>query len=98
MFSVLAAVAAGIAVAQGLTDVAELALYASPFLLLAGLLLSGRFVGEQTILRRRAAAPVTRMQRERARWPRRAALAPAFVPVHDPRVERGPPSLATAAV
>ena len=41
----------------GLIDVAELALYASPFLLLAGLLLSGRFVGEETILRRRAAAP-----------------------------------------
>ena len=36
-------------------DVVELALYASPFLLLAALLLSGRFVGEATILRRRVA-------------------------------------------
>ena len=97
IFSVLAAVAAAVAVAQGLTDVAELALYASPFLLLAGLLLSGRFVGEATILRRRAAAPVARMRRERARWPRRATLAPAFLPVHDPRIERGPPVPATAA-
>ena len=97
IFAVLAAVAAALAVAQGLTDVAELALYVSPFLLLAGLLLSGHFVGEETILRRRAAAPAPRMLRERARWLRRTALAPAFVPVHDPRIERGPPALATAA-
>ena len=81
-----------------LIDVAELALYASPFLLLAGLLLSGRFVGEETILRRRVAAPAARVRRERARWPRRDALAPALAPVHDPRVERGPPRLITAAV
>ena len=39
----------------------ELALYASPFLLLAGLLLSGRFVGEETILRRRVAAVAARI-------------------------------------
>ena len=76
---------------------AELALYASPFLLLAALLLSGRFVGEATILRRRVAAVVPRLRRERARWPRRDTLAPAFVPVHDPRIERGPPALTTAA-
>ena len=81
-----------------LIDVAELALYASPFLLLAALLLSGRFVGEETILRRRVAAPVPRVRRERARWLRRDALAPVLVPVHDPRVERGPPALTTAAV
>ena len=81
-----------------LIDVVELALYASPFLLLAGLLLSGRFVGEETILRRRVVSVVGRVRRARARWPRRDALAPAFVPVHDPRVERGPPVLTTAAV
>ena len=80
-----------------LIDVAELALHASPFLLLAGLLLSGRFVGEETILRRRGAAPVARVRRERARCLRRDALAPAFVPVRDRRVERGPPLLAIAA-
>jgi hypothetical protein len=80
-----------------LIDIAELALYASPFLLLAALLVSGRFVGEETILRRRVAAPAPRVRPERARWPRRDALAPVFVPVHDPRVERGPPVLTTAA-
>ena len=81
-----------------LIDIAELALYAGPFLALAALLLSGRFVGEETILRRRAAAPRGRARPARARWPRRDALAPAFLPVHDPRVERGPPLTALAAV
>jgi hypothetical protein len=76
----------------------EVALYASPFALLAALLLCGRFVGEGEILRRRVATIVPRVRRERARWPRRETLAPAFVPVHDPRIERGPPRLTTAAV
>ena len=93
----LAAVTAVLALAQGLTGLAELALYASPFLLLAGLLLSGRFVGEDTILRRRAAAPALRRRRERTGWPRLVAVAPSLVPVHDPRIERGPPATATAA-
>jgi hypothetical protein len=75
----------------------EVALYASPFLLLAALLLCGRFVGEDEILRRRVTAVVPRLRRERARWPRRDALAPAFVPVHDPRIERGPPAAILAA-
>ena len=77
----------------------ELALYASPFLLLAGLLLSGRFVGEDTILRRRVAAPVARGRATSARAGRGVAFARArgLVPVHDPRVERGPPALTTAA-
>jgi hypothetical protein len=47
----------------------EVALYASPFLLLAALLLCGRFVGEDEILRRRVAPAVPRARRERARWP-----------------------------
>ena len=45
--------------------VVELALYASPFLLLAAPLLSGRFVGEETILRRRVVAPIPRVPRAR---------------------------------
>jgi hypothetical protein len=80
-----------------LIQVAELALYAGPFLLLAGLLLSGRFLGEETILRRRATPVAPRRPRERARWPRPVALAPALALVHDPRSERGPPSPVTAA-
>jgi hypothetical protein len=42
-----------IAGVQGLTGMYELALYAAPFLLLIGLLLSGRFIGEDAILARR---------------------------------------------
>jgi hypothetical protein len=83
--------------AQILLHAAELALYASPFLLLAGLLLTGRFVGEQTILRRRVAAVVPRPRHERARWPRVTFRVPLAALVHDPRVERGPPAPAPAA-
>ena len=74
----------------------EVALYASPFLLLAALLLCGRFVGEERSCAGEWPA-VPRVRRERARWPRRDALAPAFVPVHDPRIERGPPAAILAA-
>ncbi len=93
----LAAATAAIALAQGLTGLMELVLYASPFLLLAGLLLSGRFVGEDTILRRRVPAVASRSRHERPRWPRVAFRVPVASLVHDPRVERGPPALTTAA-
>ena len=43
---------------QGLTGTTELVFYAGPFLLLIGLLLSGRFIGEAAILARRAVALV----------------------------------------
>ena len=42
---------------QGLAGVQDLVFYAGPFLLLVGLLLSGRFVGEDAILARRRPAP-----------------------------------------
>ena len=82
---------------QALIHAVELSLYASPFLLLAGLLLSGRFVGEETILRRRVAAVAARPRHERPRWPRVAFRVPVASLVHDPRIERGPPALTTAA-
>jgi hypothetical protein len=41
---------------QGLTGMQELVFYAGPFLLLIGLLLSGRFIGEDAILARHAVA------------------------------------------
>ena len=47
---------AGAAAVQGLTGMQELVFYAGPFLLLLGLLLSGRFIGEDAILARRAVA------------------------------------------
>jgi hypothetical protein len=49
--------ALALAAVQGLTGMQELVFYASPFLLLLGLLLSGRFIGEDAILARRPAPP-----------------------------------------
>src|SRR5439155_14852298 len=63
----LGTAALAIAAVQGLTGLTELAFYAGPFLLVLGLLLSGRFVGERAILARRAArAP--RLRPQRRRW------------------------------
>ena len=79
----------------GLTD---LALYAGPVLLLAALLLSGRFVGEQRFVERlRRSTHGRRPRRARARWSRVPARTLSSLLAHDPRVERGPPLGALAA-
>jgi hypothetical protein len=89
--------AVAVAVLQGLTGVSELALYAGPFLVIVGLLLSGRYVGEARILAyRRAGAPRLR-----------AALKRPWRPVADrwvgslldraPRSLRGPPAAVRAS-
>jgi len=52
---------------QGLTGMQELVFYAGPFLLLIGLLLSGRFIGEEAILARRAVSPA-RPRPARRHW------------------------------
>jgi hypothetical protein len=49
----LGCAALAVAAVQGLTGMQELVFYAGPFLLLIGLLLSGRFIGEDAILARR---------------------------------------------
>ena len=51
----LGCAALALAAVQGLTGMQELVFYGGPFLLLIGLLLSGRFIGEDAILARRAA-------------------------------------------
>src|ERR1700756_5047410 len=56
----LGSVALVIAAVQGLAGMTELAFYAGPFLLVLGLLLSGRLVGEQAILARRERARTAR--------------------------------------
>ena len=97
-FAVMTAFAVLIALLQGATGLTDLALYAGPALLLAGLLLCRP-------LRRRGAhrpAPavrrsVVRARRVRARWPRVPARTLASLLAHDPRVERGPPAGALAA-
>jgi hypothetical protein len=50
----LGCAALALAALQGLTGMQDLAFYAGPFLLVLGLLLSGRFLGEEAILSRRA--------------------------------------------
>jgi hypothetical protein len=97
-FAVLAGLAMALAVLQGMSGVTDLLLYGAPALLIAALLLSGRFVGEERIADRlRRAAPVGRPRRVRARWPRVPARTLASLLAHDPRVERGPPALLIAA-
>jgi hypothetical protein len=97
-FAVMTALAVLIALLQGTTGLTDLTLYAGPALLIAGLLLCGRFVGEEHIIRRlRGAAPVVRTRRMRGRWPRVPARTLASLLAHDPRVERGPPAGVLAA-
>jgi hypothetical protein len=97
-FAVMAALAVVIAVLQGTSGLTDLVVYAGPVLLIAGLLLCGRFVGEERIVRRlRRVAMVMRPRRVRARWPRVPARALSSLLAHDPRVERGPPAGVLAA-
>ena len=87
----VAAIAAG--VAQVLLGASELALTFAPLLLIAGLLLSGRYVGEERILARRlrlAAAPARR--RARVRWRPGIERPLASLLARSPRSERGPPA------
>jgi hypothetical protein len=83
-FAVLAAVA------QGMSGVTELALYVTPLFLIAALLLCGRYVAEDRIVRR------WRPRRVRSRWLALATAPPVSRPGHGPRPQRGPPALAGA--
>ncbi len=97
-FACFAALAAVLFVLQGVAGLTDLVLYAGPALLLAVLLLSVRFVGEDRIVERwRRAMPTVRARRVRARWPRVPARTLSSLLAHDPRVERGPPALLLAA-
>ena len=51
---ILGCAALALTALQGLTGMQELVFYGGPFLLLIGLLLSGRFIGEEAILARHA--------------------------------------------
>jgi len=87
-----------LALLQGMAGLTDLVLYAGPALLIAGLLLCGRFVGEERIVRRlRRLAPIGRTRRVRTRWPRVPARTLSSLLAHDPRVERGPPARALTA-
>ena len=69
--------------------------WAVPLIIVASLLLTGRFVGEEMILAARLArlAPARVV---RVRWSRRHAAALVSLLERAPRSERGPPALAAA--
>lgn len=87
----LGTAALALAAVQGLTGIQELVFYAGPFLLLVGLLLSGRFIGEQAILARR----VTPRPRPAARrWTPVLERPLAALLDRSTRQLRGPPAAA----
>jgi hypothetical protein len=93
---VLAAAAVLLAAVMGATGSFELLLYGGPLLLITGLLLSGRFIGEERILARRAAAPAPRPRAARQSWAWLRELPFASLLERSPRLLRGPPAPAAA--
>jgi hypothetical protein len=91
----LGCAALALAALQGLTGMQELAFYAGPVLLVLGLLLSGRFIGEDAILARRAAPPRRRLVSRRWRPVLEHALASLLE--RSTRQLRGPPAAAPHA-
>jgi hypothetical protein len=91
----LAAAAVLLAAAMGVTGATELVLYGGPLLFIAGLLLSGRFIGEERILARRT-APAPRLRAERRSWARLPERPLASLLERSPRLQRGPPAPAAA--
>ena len=91
----LAAAAVLLAAAMGVTGATELVLYGGSLLFIAGLLLSGRFIGEERILARRI-APAPRLRAERRSWARLPERPLASLLERGPRLQRGPPAPAAA--
>jgi hypothetical protein len=87
----LGSAALALAAVQGFTGLTELAFWAGPFLLVIGLLLSGRFIGEQAILARRAAA-APRLRPARRRWSPTHERPLASLLERSTRQLRGPPA------
>jgi hypothetical protein len=92
LLAVLGCVALVVMAMQGLTGVSQLALYAAPFLLLLGLLLSGRFIGEEVILARRVRATAPRPRPLPRRWAALPERPLASLLERSVRLERGPPA------
>jgi hypothetical protein len=96
VFAWLALAAVLVSALQGLTGVMDLALYAAPALLLIGLLLSGRFVGERKILARRLSMVPRRLRAPARRRPRLRERALTSLLERRTTLLRGPPALLTA--
>ena len=94
----LTALAVLAAVLQAVTGVGQLVLYLTPLFLIAALLLSGHYLGEDRIVARWRASAVPSLRRRRAqRWRPRAALPLRSVFEHGSFGVRGPPALLAPA-
>jgi len=80
--------------AGGVPGALDVALYAAPFLVIAALLLSGRFIGEERILAAYRALPSAR--RVVVSWPRLPSLALGLALERAPWSLRGPPAVLPA--
>ncbi len=78
-------------VVAGNASATEMALYAAPFLAIAGLLLSGRYVGEERILAVYRSLPQPRRLKAARRWPSIAELPFSAGLERAPWSLRGPP-------
>jgi hypothetical protein len=81
-------------VLTGKAGAVEMLLYAAPFLAVAVLLLSGRYVAEERILRVYRALPRARRRRSARRWPNRPELPFSAALERAPWSLRGPPATA----
>ena len=93
----LTALAIVAVVLQGLTGMDQLALTLTPLFLLAALLLSGHFLGEDRIVARWRASAPPRSRRRAQRWRPRAVLPLRSVFEHGSFGVRGPPALLAPA-
>ena len=88
----LGCAALALSAVQGLTGMQDLVFFAGPFLLLLGLLLSGRFIGEDAILARRPSPP--RLRPAARHWTPVLEHALASLLERSTRQLRGPPAAA----
>ena len=79
-------------VAAGNASAMEMALYAAPFLAIVGLLLSGRYVAEERILRIYRSLPRPKRRSATRRWPSIAELPFSAGIERAPWSLRGPPA------
>jgi len=90
---ILGCAALALTALQGLTGMQELVFYGGPFLLLIGLLLSGRFIGEDAILARHA-GPAPKPRPLPKRWSPVRERPLASLLERSTRQLRGPPGQA----
>jgi hypothetical protein len=94
----LTALAGAIVAAQAVTGVTQHALYLAPLFLIAALLLSGHYIGEDRIVARLRGAARPRSRRRTQHWRPRGVLPLRSVSQQGSFGVRGPPaSLAPAA-